>query len=563
MTVRDVSRRDLLKGLGGAASAGVLSGCSTTLADDDVEPQSLRVALPLAPLALDPVTVDDPWTEQVVNRVFEGLYAYDQSMELVPVLAAGEPTREDSDRQSGENTPGSARNDTASGGSAGSGPTYVVELRDATFQNGEPVTAEDVAYTYDALDAGEEYPRSWLVSMLTDVTAVGEQTVAFSLAHPYPERAFEYVLTQPIVPKSARKGNERQFARKNPVGSGPFEAEEIAPNSYTRLVAWPDYWRNVSPGVAEATFVQDHSGLARTMSLKTGQNDIVERIQPKLWSVTETMPNAHVAKEESYNSVYVGFNCNDGPMTDPETREAVDLLFDMDEVVEHFVGQTGKRQYSPLPRRLARDWDFPVDEWETIPRRKHLDDARRIFQKTVVGDPDTPSGWQPTVAVPKHDMLREKVAETIVDGLRDAGFGRARVHKYPWSKFREKTRTGSSDDYDIFVGSWAGGLDPDTFLYPLFHENNEGLTNRTFYRNESVMNELAQARETTDRAERRRRYTSAITTLLEDRVHLPAFTLSNTFGIKDRIHGFDPHPLPAANPRMIAPDGSRSLSERP
>lgn len=323
--MRDATRRDLLKGLGSIAGAGALAGCSTVFpGDGDDGPQSLRVALPLAPLSLDPIDVDDPWTAQVIDRVFEGLYAYDQSMELVPVLAKGEPTR--TEGGGGRQTAGNA---TGTGGSRErGGPTYVVELHDARFQNGEPVTARDVAYTYGALETADS-PGSWLTSMLADVSATGERTVALSLAHPYPMAAFEYVLTHPIVPKSARKGNERQFARENPVGSGPFEAEEFSPNSYARLVAWPKYWRDVSLGVAQATFVQDHSGLARTMGLKTGQSNVAQRIEPKFWSATKTMPNAEVARAESYHSVFVGFNCNDGPMTDPRTREGVDLVFDM------------------------------------------------------------------------------------------------------------------------------------------------------------------------------------------------------------------------------------------
>lgn len=50
------------------------------------------------------------------------------------------------------------------------------------------------------------------------------------------------------------------------------------------------------------------------------------------------------------------------------------------------------------------------------------------------------------------------------------------MEKYPWKEFRERVLTGAVSDYDVFVGTWAGGPDPDTFLYPLLHENNVGLT---------------------------------------------------------------------------------------
>ena len=199
-------------------------------------------------------------------------------------------------------------------------------------------------------------------------------------------------------------------------------------------------------------------------------------------------------------------------------------------------------------------------EW-AIPRRKNLDRARRLFGKTVARDESTRSGWHPTVAVPKHDMLREKVGETVVQGLEEAGLPRARVRKYEWAEFGDRTTSGSDSDYDLFVGAWSGGPDPDTFVYPLFHENAEGLTNGTFYQDEAVMEAIAAARETTNRERRARLYRRAITTLLEERVHLPAFSLSNSFGVKERVCGFEPHPLASEYPSLAGPNGVVSLRD--
>ena len=166
----------------------------------------------------------------------------------------------------------------------------------------------------------------------------------------------------------------------------------------------------------------------------------------------------------------------------------------------------------------------------------------------------------PVVATP-HDKLRETLAETVVHGLREAGFGNARVEKHHWSEFRDRVTTGENSTYDMYVGSWAGFADPDTFLYPLFHESMVGVTNGTFYPEESVSTHLEEARRTTDRAERRRHYERAIETLLEGRAVLPAFTLDNSFGVADQVEGFDPHPLSAENPRLVDPDGTASLRE--
>jgi len=87
----------------------------------------------------------------------------------------------------------------------------------------------------------------------------------------------------------------------------------------------------------------------------------------------------------------------------------------------------------------------------------------------------------------------------------------------------------------------------------------EGLTNGTYYRNPDVMDWIDRARETRDRKKRRDLYEKAITTVLEDRVHLPAFTLHNSFGVKDRVEGFRPHPLAQVNPQLVAGEGRVSI----
>lgn len=65
------------------------------------------------------------------------------------------------------------------------------------------------------------------------------------------------------------------------------------------------------------------------------------------------------------------------------------------------------------------------------------------------------------------------------------------------------------------------------------------------------MNDIMAARQTSDQEERRERYASAITSLLEEWVCLPAYTLKSSFGVTDRVEDFQQHPLPAVNPRLL------------
>jgi len=514
----------MLQAVGSAAGVTTLAGCLGGGRLGDSIPggsgtDSLRVGQVLPPVALDPLVITSSSSAHVASKVFEGLYEYGDGSELRPALAAGEPTISDD------------------------GTRYAVELSpDARFQNGERVTARDVKYSFEA-PVREDAPTAWAVSMIDRVEAVDDRTARFHLAYPY--QAFERVLTRGVVPESERKSNPKRFARERPVGSGPFEVTLFSSGDRAVLSRWDDYWRTPKPAIERAEFVPVESNLARAMSLRTGQNDIAERVPAKLWDVVESMSTASVKTTRSYHSHFVGFNCNEGPTTDPLVREAVAHSFDMDEAVRSFVGRGGRPQHSPVPDRIAKSWGLPLGRWKSVPRGKDIGKSKDLFERAEVG------AWAPKIAVPKGDKLRETIGETIAHGLGEAGFRRARVVKYDPSTFRSKTVSGVPGEYHLFVGSWTGTPDPDSFLYPLFHENEEGATNGTFYSNESVMNDILAARRSADRAERRRRYASAIDGLLDDWVCLPAYSLDNSYGVADRVRGFRPSQFAEVNPRFV------------
>lgn len=524
-----ITRRTALKGIAGAAGASALAGCGTPLSHSGGN--ELRYVQVLKPVTLDPIIYDDPWSAAPAELAFQGLYEWDRELNLVPVLAEGKPKVSDD------------------------GKTYTVSLKKGLkFHDGSAVTAEDVKYSFDPETYEEsESPNIWQVEMIDAIEASDDRTVKFKLKYPYP--AFENTLTRAVVPKSVRSANPEKFGLESPIGSGPYRVEKFASGSYAMLQDWKEYWGSASPSIEKVKIVPNHAGLARSMSLLTNQSDIAERIHPKLWSATRNWMNASVTSTKSYHTHFVGFNCSPGgPTRKPKIREAIDYLISMDDLVEKVVEPAGQREFSPVPEQLAEKWDFPIEKWRDIPHRKNEEEAKRLVREAGV------KKWTPVVATP-NDKIREKFAETIVHGLRTIGFGKARVRKYKWPEFRKKVTTGDSKEYDMYIGSWAGYDDPDTFLYPLFHDSMEGKTNGTFYREQSVIDKIEKGRETREQSERQKLYSEAITTILEDRAQLPAYTLHNSFGVENHVKGFQPHPLSSANPEMISPDGKVSLQK--
>lgn len=143
----------------------------------------------------------------VSQLVFEGLLKYDQNNVLVGNLAQNWQLDE---RE----------------------VTYTVTLRpDLKWQDGTPLTADDVAFTYATIqnaDAASPLLTSW---QKIKIEAKDPRTVVFTL--PSPLSAFPNSLTNGIVPKHLLGNipvNQLRSARFNtvaPIGSGPFKWERI------------------------------------------------------------------------------------------------------------------------------------------------------------------------------------------------------------------------------------------------------------------------------------------------------------------------------------------------
>lgn len=510
-----LSRRRLLIRGSGIVGAATVTGATarTGVGQTTDEPESggtLRMALDERPPGLDPLA-DEPPGDALAQLVFGGLYAYDDATGLVAYLAAGEPQIGDERRE------------------------YVVELREnARFQNGDPVTAGDVRYSVEAA-RDRDGSDGRLATVLDAVEAVDDRTVRFRLPEAY--APFPHLLTTHVVPESVREDDPEAF-RTQPVGAGPFAVPGRLPDESLRLERWDDYWANPRPRLEAAEFAVVEAPTDRINALAGDEIDVIAAVPPSLYPDIADRSDAEIADVARMDYVHVAFNCRAGPTANPAVREAVDLCVSMDEFVAEYVEPAGTRTYSPVPPPLAADWELPVEEWNAISNDRDVAAATERLESA-----DVPADWTATILVPDEEIY-EQLGVAIANGLREAGYG-ATVEPLDPGPFHERRVTGDPEDYDMYVDRWTALPDPDAFTYPLFATAAEGQTNGTYYREESVQAKLETARRAVRQPERRDLYADAITTILEDRAHLPAFVGRHSFGVGDAVRDFDAHPVTA------------------
>jgi peptide/nickel transport system substrate-binding protein len=155
------------------------------------------------------------------------------------------------------------------------GKVYEFKLRRGVkFHNGDPVTGEDVKFSFDrykGAGAGEFRAR------VLRVEVVDPSTVRFHLREPWPDFMTFYGTTATgaglVVPKKYVEQVGEDGFRKQPVGAGPYKFVSHVPGVEVVLEAYTDYWRH-PPHVKRLVMKSVPEGTTRVAMLKKGEADI-------------------------------------------------------------------------------------------------------------------------------------------------------------------------------------------------------------------------------------------------------------------------------------------------
>jgi len=171
------------------------------------------------------------------------------------------------------------------------GLVYEFVLRKgATFHNGEPVTADDVKFSF------ERY-RGISAKVLKDKVAAVEtpdpRRVRFRLKSPWPDFLSFYGTTATgaawIVPrKYVEKVGEDGF-KKAPVGAGPYKFVSFTPGIELVLEASDAYWRK-TPSVRRLVFKAVPDASTRLAMLKRGEVDVAYAVNGELGEEVQRTP---------------------------------------------------------------------------------------------------------------------------------------------------------------------------------------------------------------------------------------------------------------------------------
>jgi peptide/nickel transport system substrate-binding protein len=472
-------------------------------------------------VSLDPSEVTDSESENVSQSILETLVAFTEGKTTVEPLLATEWNISDD------------------------GLTYTFTLREGVkFHDGTDFNAEAVVYNFDRWMNAKDQERFYMYGsvfggfkgdenhVLKSVEAVDEYMVQFTFTNPKPTFLKDLALTPFSISSPAAIEKYGEEYGDHPVGTGPFAFEEWRRNDRVTLSKNENYWLDGYPKVNQVIFRTIPENSARLNALLSGEVDMIDGLDPRNIPQIEESEDFKILSRPPLNIGYLGLNVTREPLNNKLVRQALNHAVDKEAMIEAFFAGQGTPAKNPIPPTV----DGYNDEIEAYPYDPEK--AKTLLAEAGFEDGFEMELW--AMPVPRPYMPDgQKVAEFLQSSFAEIGV-KAEIVTYEWATYLEKTKKGEADS---FLLGWTGtNGDADDFINTLWHGDNIGSMNSTYYSNEELNKILTEARTISDQEKRKELYKHAQEIMHEDAPIIPLAHSTPILAARTDITGFDPHP---------------------
>ncbi len=496
---------------------GFAAGELTARAAPEVEEEKvLTIAIHADIHSLDPAAYSHRMTEGVIKTMYDGLTGWGKDMSIQPEIAYEWYFVDDL--------------------------TAEYKLRDnVTFHNGEPLTAEDVKFSFERVInndiCGAACPRKGLTGTITSVTCEDDYTVRFHLSKPWPI-LFKMLSHQQIIPKDYFEGLDpdpgkrcEKFAAA-PVGAGPFKFVEYVPGTRLVLERYDGYYGDFPGNADKVVVLVMPDEASRVAALKAGNVDFIPEVSLDTALGLDGDSDVAVTTSVGTRGRMVEMNVTKPPFDNLYVRQAMNYCVDIQEIIDTLYGGRGTVFAGPL-----FDYEDSVDP-KLVPYGYDPEKVKKLL--TEAGYPD---GFSLVVdAVPPH----EDWATAVVGYLRECGIdAKLRMWEYKVIKPELLARNRT-----MFVRDWgSSALDPEGYLNRKLESGSNG--NFSGYANKYFDQLLARGRSELDPEKRKKVYWEAQNIIYNEAPWIFGYSIDAAALYKPGLEGCLRHPIDYLNAHRI------------
>jgi peptide/nickel transport system substrate-binding protein len=160
--------------------------------------------------------------------------------------------------------------------SSPNGLTWTFKIRQGVkWQDGVPLTAADVAFTFNYIIKNNMANFTMFTGGIKDVTAPNPTTAVFHLSKPWALmlRMYVPILPEHIWSKISASQAVTSFQNSHAIGTGPFQVTSFTPGQTVVMKANKNYWRG-APKADEVVFESYVNANTMAQDLKSGAIDV-------------------------------------------------------------------------------------------------------------------------------------------------------------------------------------------------------------------------------------------------------------------------------------------------
>ena len=372
-----------------------------------------------------------------------------------------------------------------------------------TWHDGEPLTAEDVKFTFDRIRDPEQAATTLPdLRGVTEVEAIDPLTVRVTLTEPdafFADRLAlggNEIIPQHLLEEYDLLTDAVEFNTEKPIGSGPFKMQRMQDGSFYELVANEDFFLG-RPFLDGITFRVVPDGNTRVTQLLSGQLDWVDLEAPQLPAVRNN-PNINVTTFDSLGYQLFAWNLQREMFQDPRVRIAMTHAVDRNRLIDSVSPGLGYVDDVYIPAGMEwvnrpnveyREYD-PERARELLAEVGWTPNADGILEKD--GEP-----FEFYILVDRGDVQREQMGLILQQYFTDIGMDVEYILAERGGRWLEETRGRT---FDTRLAAFPlPNLDWAQRLY-----TTDGPFNSQTYSNEAVDALFDQVTSTIDREEQAR-----------------------------------------------------------
>ncbi|HMK92451.1 MAG TPA: ABC transporter substrate-binding protein [Thermoleophilia bacterium] len=359
------------------------------------------------------------------------------------------------------------------------GKTWTFQTRqNVTWQDGQPFTAEDVAFTFNYIVKNQLANLAVYTDGITGAKATGPNTVEVYTKAPKANmlRMVVPILPEHIWSKISGKAAAGSFQNNPPiVGTGPYQVVELnkGKGSFVHLVANPHYWGG-APKVHDLYIMTYTNADTMTADLKIGTIDAAVDTTPAQFKTLSSTPGITTNTGTAWQFTELGFNCYDSPnskgnpvLLDPKFRQALEWAVDRQKVVDTAFYGYAKVGSTLIVPYSSYHWQPPADQLYTYDPAKanQLLDAAGYKDVNNDGYRETKQGkplslrLMVTTDSPANQVTGKfvvnwfkNVGVKAVLSVVDSGVLINAQYNYVGNTY--------APDYDMYIWYWTQDVDP-------------------------------------------------------------------------------------------------------